>query len=57
MLLCYSGESMTLSAVYGPCEVKPQKLLTENATVEVSYKPKTGLSSKHNNSKFEQVKE
>ncbi|KAK6638926.1 hypothetical protein RUM43_007196 [Polyplax serrata] len=39
------GESMTLSAVYGPCEVKPQKLLTENATVEVSYKPKTGLSS------------
>lgn len=37
---------MTLSAVYGPGEVKPQKLLTESATIEVMYKPKVGLPSK-----------
>ncbi|EEB19042.1 conserved hypothetical protein [Pediculus humanus corporis] len=39
------GDTMTLSAVYGPAEVRPQKLLTENATVEVLFKSKNGVPS------------
>lgn len=36
---------MTLAAVYGPGEVKLQKLLTDCATIGVTYKPKTGVTS------------
>ncbi|KAL0272769.1 UNVERIFIED_CONTAM: hypothetical protein PYX00_005617 [Menopon gallinae] len=40
-----SGNSMVLAAVYGPCEVKPQKMMIDKATVEVFYKPKSGAPS------------
>lgn len=35
-----------LVGVYGPIEVKPQKLLIDRATVEVYYRPKSGQPSK-----------
>lgn len=39
---------MVLAAVYGPCEVKPQKMMIDKATIEVFYKPKSGVPGKLN---------
>jgi len=40
--LC-EGETVVLAAVYGPVEVKMQKVLIDKASVECFYKPKAGL--------------
>lgn len=37
------GDSNALAAVYGPAEVKIAKELIDKATIEVVYKPKSGL--------------
>ncbi|XP_030760125.1 exosome complex component RRP46-like [Sitophilus oryzae] len=37
------GQTVVLSAIYGPVEVKMQKLLIEKASVESVFKPKSGL--------------
>lgn len=39
----YSGETAVIASVYGPVEVKTQNLQIENATLDVCYRPKTGL--------------
>ncbi|CAD7092736.1 unnamed protein product [Hermetia illucens] len=37
------GETAVIASVYGPVEVKTQNLQIENATLDVCYRPKTGL--------------
>jgi hypothetical protein len=32
-----------VTAVFGPAEVKPQRILIDKASVEALYRPKTGL--------------
>lgn len=38
------GESVVQAAVYGPSEIKLSKELYDKAVIEVSYKPKIGVS-------------
>jgi hypothetical protein len=38
-----AGDTAVLTAVYGPVEAKPQRMLIEKATVEALYRPKSGL--------------
>jgi exosome complex component RRP46 len=39
------GDSKVVVAVYGPMEVKPKFEKTDKATIEVVFKPKSGLNS------------
>lgn len=41
----FQGDTCILSAVYGPCEVRMNKELLDRATVDIVYKPKSGLPS------------
>lgn len=43
----HAGNTTMLASVYGPIEVKPQKLLIDKAAVEVYYRPKAGAPSKN----------
>lgn len=45
-LLDFPGETAAIAGIYGPVEVKPNKILIEKASVEVIYRPKSGLPSK-----------
>ena len=40
----FIGETVYLAAVYGPVEVKLQRIQIEKASVEAVYKPKSGQS-------------
>lgn len=42
----FEGKTAAIAGVYGPVEVKPNKILIEKASVEAFYRPKTGLPSK-----------
>ncbi|XP_067000732.1 exosome complex component RRP46 [Anabrus simplex] len=39
------GNTAIIAAVYGPVEVKPQRILIDRASVEIFYRPKTGQPS------------
>ncbi|KAF2904785.1 hypothetical protein ILUMI_01388 [Ignelater luminosus] len=41
--LLTQGETTVMAGIYGPIEVKSQKLLINKASVEVCYRPKAGL--------------
>lgn len=43
---CYAGNTAILVGVYGPIEVKQQRLLIDKIAVEVYYRPKAGMPSK-----------
>lgn len=38
-----AGDTAVVTAVYGPVEVKPQRILIDKASVEALYRPKSGL--------------
>ena len=42
--LLAQGETVVACAVFGPGDVRPNKELLSQATVEVTYKPKLGLA-------------
>ncbi|GLH16465.1 Exosome complex exonuclease RRP46 [Gryllus bimaculatus] len=37
------GNTAVVAAVYGPVDVKPQRILVDKASIETVYKPKSGL--------------
>ncbi|KAJ8936281.1 hypothetical protein NQ314_012429 [Rhamnusium bicolor] len=39
----FLGETIVIAGLYGPVEVKMQKVLIDKASVECSYRPKSGL--------------
>lgn len=41
------GDTAVVTAVYGPVEVKPQRILIDKASVEALYRPKSGLPCVH----------
>ncbi|XP_023712969.1 exosome complex component RRP46 [Cryptotermes secundus] len=41
------GDTAVVTAVFGPAEVKPQRILIDKASVEALYRPKTGLPRVH----------
>jgi hypothetical protein len=38
-----AGDTTAVTAVYGPVEAKPQRILIDKASVEALYRPKSGL--------------
>lgn len=42
-LVLFTGETTVIVGLNGPVEVKTQKLLIDKASVECSYRPKSGL--------------
>ena len=38
-----AGDTAVVTAVYGPVEAKPQRILIDKASVEAIYRPKSGL--------------
>jgi hypothetical protein len=38
-----AGDTAVVTAVYGPVEAKPQRILIDKASVEALYRPKSGL--------------
>lgn len=43
------GDTTVMAGVYGPVEVKMQKVLIDKASVECCYRPKTGASGNYRN--------
>lgn len=43
MRLIFSGNTVVMSAVYGPSEVRMQRLQVDQAYVETVFRPKTGV--------------
>ncbi|XP_075217157.1 exosome complex component Rrp46 [Lycorma delicatula] len=42
---CFSqGETVVIASVFGPAEIKPQKIRNDKASIETIFVPKTGLS-------------
>lgn len=44
--LSISGNTAVIAGIYGPIEAKPQKMIYDKASVEVSYSPIKGPGSK-----------
>ncbi|KDR22065.1 Exosome complex exonuclease RRP46, partial [Zootermopsis nevadensis] len=42
-----AGDTAVVTAVFGPVEVKPQRILIDKACVEALYRPKSGLPCVH----------
>ena len=47
-VLYISGNTTVIAGIYGPVEAKPQKMIYDKASVEVSYCPIKGPTSKSN---------
>lgn len=53
--VCLLGDTTVMAGIYGPLEVKMQKMLIDKASVECCYRPKTGAPGIFLYSFFSQV--